>query len=182
MACSASINADVTRFHQLTGAAGERVVIRPAEPARADGLEFNRYADMVGAKLAAYGFAPPQAGTDPDVVAVLDWNVVETSSLRESESPVAVGVGVGGGSRGSGVGVGVSTGFNLAGAPRPTYIRRLSLTLTRTADGVRLFEGRVASRGDDNDMLAVMPYLVNALFKNFPGASGETITMKLPVK
>ncbi|MBW7837690.1 MAG: DUF4136 domain-containing protein [Sphingomonadales bacterium] len=185
-ACASSLTADVTRFHQLTGAAGETVQVRPADPARAASPEFNRYADLVGAKLAAYGYKPPVAGSPSDLVAEIDWSVSESGDLRSGDdSPVSVGVGVGGGSGGRhsgvGVGVGVSTGFNVGGGSGVSYIRRLSLILIRQSDGARLFEGRAVSRGENSDMLAVMPYLVDALFKDFPGKSGETIKVKLPV-
>lgn len=182
-ACAGAFKADVTRFHQLTGVAPGAsvgaVLIQPRDAARAQSLEFNRYADLVGAALARQGFTPPVAGQQPAFVAEIDWDVASTSSMRDDDHGMSVGVGVGGGSH-SGVGVGVSTGFSLGGGERVTYIRRLTLVLTRNADNVRVFEGRAVSRGDTTDMLAVMPYLVEAMFKEFPGASGQTVRVSLP--
>lgn len=184
-ACASSFNADVTRFHQLGAVSADAsrgaVLIKPRDAGRAQSLEFSRYADQVGAALAGQGFAPPVAGEDPAFVAEIDWEVTSSSGMRDDDKGVSVGVGMGGGGH-SGVGVGVSTGFTLGGGERVTYIRRLTLVLTRRADDVRVFEGRAISRGDTADMLAVMPYLVEAMFKDFPGASGQTVRVSLPRK
>jgi hypothetical protein len=37
-----------------------------------------------------------------------------------------------------------------------------------------LFEGRVRSSGRQGELAEVMPYLITALFQNFPGESGVT--------
>ena len=49
---------------------------------------------------------------------------------------------------------------------------------------VPLFEGRVESVGKDNRLADVMPYLVQAMFTDFPGTSGVTkqVTINEPSK
>jgi hypothetical protein len=44
------------------------------------------------------------------------------------------------------------------------------------ADGEmdRVFEGRVESNGTESSLPEVMPYLITAMFNNFPGESGTT--------
>jgi hypothetical protein len=62
------------------------------------------------------------------------------------------------------------------------YNRRLTMIMTRTSDNIRVFEGRAVSRGEEPDMMVIMPYLVEALFKDFPGNNGETISVQIPRK
>lgn len=184
-ACASPFKADVVRFHQMNGTAlGGTVLVRPEDEKRAESLEFNRYADLVGGALAQQGFAPPVAEQAPDYVARIEWDALPASGLKDNDgNSVGVGVGVGVSDGGhSGAGVGVSAGFSLSGDEPTAYIRRLTLIMTHTADNVRVFEGRAVSRGETSDMMEIMPYLVEALFKDFPGASGETISVQIPRK
>jgi len=182
-ACASPFKADVVRFHQMAdGAPGGTVLVRPEDEKRAESLEFTRYADLIGAALAEHGFTPPPPDGPADYVATIEWDALPSSSLKDNDgSNVGVGVGVGGGSR-SGVGVGVSTAFSLGGGERTMYNRRLTMIMTRTSDNIRVFEGRAVSRGEEPDMMVIMPYLVEALFKDFPGNNGETISVQIPRK
>ena len=57
----------------------------------------------------------------------------------------------------------------------PTYLRNFKLTIAEnTAARKHLFEGRVQSLGQQNRLPDVMPYLITAMFSNFPGESGTT--------
>lgn len=181
-ACASSFTADVTRFHDLPPADGQTVQIMAKDPARQGTLEFQRYADMVGARLAALGYRPPEPGTPSDLVAGIDYGVGPgRQALRDGDGGSSVGVGVGGGSRG-GVSVGLSTAFNLSGGEgEPLYVRRFYMDLTRRATDERLFEGRAESEGRTRDLSLVMPYLVDALFQEFPGESGVTTEVKIKV-
>ena len=51
------------------------------------------------------------------------------------------------------------------------YQRRLRFQIWH-ADGKLLFEGRVQSVGREREIARVMPYLVIAMFTNYPGESG----------
>lgn len=189
-ACTQQISADVTRFHQLSmPPAGDTVAVIAKDKTLEKSMEFGQYAALVQQKLVAYGFRAPEGGQLPAIMAELDYGVTSgPAALRDGgRNPVSVGVGVSGGSggwHGGGVGVGVSTGFDLGGGGDrggAAFTRRLGLVMTRTADNVRLFEGRVVSTGDTPDLNSVMPYLVDALFTDFPGKSGETRTIRKPV-
>ncbi|MCH8684019.1 DUF4136 domain-containing protein [Pedomonas mirosovicensis] len=65
------------------------------------------------------------------------------------------------------------------------YTRTLSMDIVRPGTGgkdagaVPLFEGRVESVGKDNRLPEVMPYLVQAMFTDFPGTSGVTKQVKI---
>jgi hypothetical protein len=44
-----------------------------------------------------------------------------------------------------------------------------------------LFEGRAVAEGQRREIAPVMPYLVRALFTGFPGSSGTTVRVDVPV-
>jgi hypothetical protein len=47
---------------------------------------------------------------------------------------------------------------------------------------VTAFEGRVISRGSTGEISKVLPTLIEALFRNFPGESGKTKKIILPLR
>jgi hypothetical protein len=54
------------------------------------------------------------------------------------------------------------------------YPRQLILNIEQAKDGAVVFEGKVKSYGTEDNLNEVMPYLVDAMFQNFPGESGVT--------
>ncbi len=59
------------------------------------------------------------------------------------------------------------------------YTRRVDLVLYdgmtyNTENPTRVFEGSAVSTGTNGQIDPVMPYIVQAIFDQFPGASGET--------
>jgi len=44
-----------------------------------------------------------------------------------------------------------------------------------------VFEGRALSEGLNGQLVPVMPYILDALFKDFPGSSGSTKTVRVEV-
>lgn len=91
---------------------------------------------------------------------------------------LSVGIGVGSGGRRSNVGVGIGMSFPIGNTEaRQDYVRILSLEIIRRSDGVKLYEGQVTNHGQEGLPLA-MPYLVDALFQDFPGESGTSNKIK----
>lgn len=96
----------------------------------------------------------------------------------ERRSPVSVGVGGGTGTFGTGGGVGI--GINLGGSARPSIVTDLEVRIS-DASGQALWEGRaqiatsVKSPHSAVDVSART--LAGALFKDFPGGNGETVTI-----
>lgn len=100
-------------------------------------------------------------------------------AAASSRGPVSVGVGGGTGSFGSGVGLGV--GINLGGGSRgPNVLSELSVRISGPT-GESLWEGRaqqpVSMRSPYADVDASARVLAGALFKDFPGGNGETVTI-----
>jgi hypothetical protein len=64
---------------------------------------------------------------------------------------------------------------------RSLWLEILDAKTSTASSPVKVFEGRVQSSGGSSDIAAVLPTMIEALFKNFPGPSGKTETINLPM-
>lgn len=183
LGCAASnqMRSEVTRFNQLNAPGGD-VVIVAADERKSGGVEFNNYAQLTASRLATAGFRPA-SGAEPDYVAQLDYWQQPVAGGYEDSGP-RVSFGIGGSSFGghSAVGVGVGTSFDLNERNREqTALRIVTLVIERRADGVRVFEGRAQSMGPAGNFPGAVPYMIDAIFTNFPGENGKTVTVDATV-
>ena len=179
--CAQKFTADVTRFHELAAPSGETFAVVP-NAEQQGGLAFQEYAGLVRAELERLGFTPATSQDTADYLVRMDYGTTAGREVQEDRSRVSVGVGVGGGGRSSTrVGVGANIGLGGGSERASVAIRNLSLTMTRQSDGQRVFEGHVTSEGRISNLSDVMPYLVDAMFTDFPGESGTTQTVKIKV-
>lgn len=176
-ACTAPIPpVEVTRFH--TGGLSERgsVSIAAGEGLSTESLEFRTYAMAVSRELVRLGFAE-SAGTGSTRIAEVSFTR-GTLSKRLAEPPVSVGVG--GGTGGVGIGIGIPIGSS--NRTRETVITRLSVRLLNRADGKPVWEGRAETSAPATAPAAqpglAADKLAKALFADFPGQSGATITVR----
>lgn len=174
---------EVTRFVAPEGAArlGQGTVFVESAPGSIDGLEAAPYKAAVAAELTRLGYRESGRAEAGQIAQVRIERFSETADGRRN--PVSVGVGGSTGTYGSGVGLGI--GINLGGGPRPTTGTQLGVTLrdARTGNGgVNLWEGRADIRTTDRAPLADRTRnaqaLAAALFRDFPGRSGETMQVK----
>jgi hypothetical protein len=174
--CATNFSADVTRFQQLPKPTGETIEVAPKNPDLAGSLSFKQYANMIGDRLGAEGYKPPVAGTPSTLIATIDYGVSGGPAGAETTKRprFSIGFGVGTGGRHTDVGVGVATGIGSTPPPRTLANRWLQLVVTRRADGQQLYEGKATSLGESRNIDLVMPQLIEALFKDFPGKTGTT--------
>ncbi|GAO40655.1 hypothetical protein SCH01S_50_00220 [Sphingomonas changbaiensis NBRC 104936] len=165
---------EVTRFH--LGEMNERgtVMVEPA-PGAPTGMEFDMYANAVAGELNRLGFAQVDGVGQSLYVAIVDVR----SGTRErmgGGSPVSIGIGGSTGGWRSGVGGGVSFGLggNRGGLVVST---QLSVQLKRRSDQTVVWEGRARGEAPARDSGALPGRLANALFRDFPGQSGRTISV-----
>lgn len=178
--CATSIPpVEVTRFHENGVARQGSIVVVPADPAAAAAsLEFRTVANAVAASLTRTGFTVRDAGpSDYEAVVAIDRQTFEPGERR---SPVNVGVGGSTGSYGSGVGLGI--GIDLSGRPKPIVATRMRVQLRRAGAQTAFWEGR-AEMAAKSTAPAAQPgiaagQLADALFRDYPGQSGETITVR----
>ena len=62
------------------------------------------------------------------------------------------------------------------------YKSFLDVDIVRKADNAPLFEGLAQARSQTDEMGTLVPNLIEAMFTNFPGRSGETVKITVPAK
>lgn len=190
-ACAApGFKADVSRFQsQLPAPSGQSFAVVADDPALAGGLEFSLYADMVGAELEKLGYTK----VSPDAATMLVRFDYEVDNGRERVRSNSLGFGYDGFgrwgrfSRFGGYGFRRSYAFGfydpfLAGPEvrsYTVYTSGIDLKIDSTASGQRLFEGKAEAVSRSNRLQQLVPNLVDALFTDFPGNSGETLRITI---
>jgi len=175
---------DVTRFHNAVPgwAPGTRYAIATAPvdgPATGmPSIEWNSYRTAVDQQLQRQGLVAAGSGERAPLLVRIDFDRSERVN-GGGRSPVSVGVGGGTGGYGSGVGLGV--GFSFGGGPRRIYDIGLSVRIDDAATGNALWEGRalaaVPAKAPAAQPSLAAAKLAEALFKDFPGESGRTISV-----
>jgi len=168
---------EVTRFNRAAEGVpygnGSFLVELAGESAADRSLSASPYVAAVTREMQRVGYRN-QAGTS-DVVAEIRFRA---SMIRpERRSPVSVGVGGSTGSYGSSIGLGV--GINLGGGSAALLQTSMAVRIIRRSDRLVIWEGRAvqsAKAGSPAAQPAIAASkLAEALFKDFPGVSGETI-------
>ena len=196
-ACSTSFRSEVVSFHKLPSPSGERVSIIPLKDEMSAGLEFEQYANLIGARLGTLGYSSVGTG-EADLIVKIDYRVSEGRDRTRQVPggrmgltyyyPHSFNYGHGysfhpfasyfGPSYAFGYGIG--HGYN--DYPIYTvYTRSLEMKI-ETTDGEILFEGRSVSEGRGRNLPEIMPFLVEAMFTNFPGESGVTRTVRVELE
>jgi hypothetical protein len=198
--CAATVPAQVTTFHQLPARdalAGRRFVLAATAEQQAS-LEHASYAERVRAALVRQGLVEaPQAGGADCTVTMRHSSAAVPAAWGEGPgSSIGVGVSGGGFSLG-GLGVGIGVGFPIGRprAPATRYRHEFEVAIDCRRDGsaaganatgpdagaARLFEGRAVAESDSASIAPVAPALVDALFEGFPGPSGGTRAVEVPL-
>lgn len=185
--CAQQFKANVARFQQLPAPQGETFTIVADDPRLAGGLEFQEYAGLVAHKLGGVGYVPAQDPAQAQLIVHMRYGVddgrekIRTSGI--GPDPFSYGYG-----RYGYWGYPYHWGFYdpfLFGPSYPdvesytVYTGTLELKIDRASDGKRLFEGRAESQSLSNKLTYLVPNLVDAMFVNFPGKSGETVKITL---
>jgi hypothetical protein len=172
---------EVTRFHDparlQTAERGSVAIV--AAPGVADGLELAPYRAAVAEELRRLGFRVvndgPVVGTGRYRAEVRVDRFARGSDGRRS--PVSVGVGGSTGTFGSGIGLGI--GINLGGGGGERVGSELAVTLREASSNTSVWEGRAeveySPRSDFANARTNATVLAEALFRGFPGNSGETV-------
>lgn len=190
-ACTSQLRTSVTRFHQLAAPAHETFIVIGEDEQTSASLEFQQYAAVVSVELAAQGFVPAGAA-NPDLIVTLDYGV---SPPREKTRREGGGAPFYGSMFfGSWPYYGpywyyphgfTSWGFGYAYAPYEYSYTVFDITAAITIaknGGPVVFEGRAGTTTRKGELPKTVPALVRALFTGFPGRSGETVTVKVPLE
>jgi hypothetical protein len=179
-ACTASTRpgpVDVTRFH--LGGAPERTTVKvePATGAAQVNPEWSLYGEAVTVQLERLGYVRSTSEMQSGYIAAVGFT---QRSLGEVRKRAPVTIGLGGGSFGGNVGVGGGASFGIGGGRATLVETELSVQLRRRSDNTTIWEGRAITQGigESNSPALVAPRLASVLFRDFPGESGITITVK----
>jgi hypothetical protein len=171
---------EITRFHLGQPIARSTIAVEAANASLTSTPEFRTYADAIGRQLTRLGWTVVTTVGQSEQVAIVDVH----QGLREApprRPPVTIGVGGGTGGWRSGVGGGVSFGVG-GGGPRAVASTALEVRLKRRSDGSVIWEGRgrsdVPARSPYAQPAAAVERLADAMFRDFPGESGRTITIR----
>lgn len=178
-ACVPTMRSDVVSFHEGPLPMGERIRVEAVDGEKGASLEFRRYADMIREQLRDMGFEPVDSDqSEVELIAEVDYSIEPGPAdlrlypagprpfvryhfyYRRFRDPFYFG-------------------FYHDWEPEvrstPTWVRKLEMNIVRADDGrERIFEGRVQSVGRQSSLPEIMPYLITAMFANFPGENGVT--------
>lgn len=197
-ACATPFRADVARFQtQLPAPQGQSFTVEAGNPALAGGIEFGQYAGLVAGELTRFGYRPAAPGERPEMIVRMSYDIDKGRERvrstpgfgdpwyggyygRGAYRPMVV-TGRGGrryvyGWRDPFMWGGFGPGFGYNDVESYTvYTTGLDLQISRASDGYRLFEGRAEAQSRDNNLQTIIPNLIEAMFTNFPGNSGEKV-------
>ena len=205
-ACATSFKADVSRFQsQLPAPQGQTFAVVPDDPALEGGLEFAAYADYVEDEMRELGYTEAPSPEDATLIVHFNYGVdngrerVQSTGFRDPfyspwynyqpviyqtrRGPVlgylpnrAWGYGWNssffGGFGGYGGGYSDIRSYTV-------YTSGIGLKIDRASDGQRLFEGEAEAVSTSNRLQYLVPNLVEAMFTDFPGNSGETVRISI---
>ena len=189
--CTNTIRADVTRFQQLPVPQGQSFTVQAADPELNASIEFQSYAQLVSNALTAEGYRPAAAPGAADLVVSVDYGVDQGREKVVADYDPFWGSSFGWGPYygypyrgyyGRRYIYGFHDPFLFGGGFGGTSVRSytvytggLEVTIDRAADNLRLFEGRAEAMSRSNNLTYLVPNLIEAMFTDFPGNSGETV-------
>jgi hypothetical protein len=176
---------DVTRYHLGQPMERTSISFEPMSGAVQVNPEYQTYADAVQAELGRLGYVRAASSTDSAYIAGISFTRTSKGFVKD-RPPVTIGLGggsfSGGGRRGgTGVGLGGDVAFGIGGKTREVFGTELWVQLRRRANNSVIWEGRAQTQGagvENAQPGQTAARLAGALFKDFPGESGVTITVK----
>jgi hypothetical protein len=190
-ACAEPFKADVSRFQsQLPPPSGQTFAIVPENPADAGGIEFGHYAQYVAGGLMHFGYAQTADPSQAQLIVRFGYGVDNGRTHVESYGSYGPywGAGYGGygrwGYRGFYGGGPWHYGwydpwFDNGITSYTVYTSGINVMIVDRTSGKRLFEGKAQAISTSNQLQYLVPNLVQAMFTNFPGNSGESVKITI---
>jgi hypothetical protein len=190
---------NVTAFHQLGQLSGLTYTVLPYREQQ-DSLEYNNYAQMVSAELKRFGMIEVN-DTNKAAVSVFIRYGIDNGTQVTSTYPIIGQTGVAASTTsgtlsrfGNMATVHATTTYTPTygvvgtGARTDTiYMRFLDLEIVDTLSLTlgapkKLYEGKVRSNGSTPQLARVMPYMMESVFKEFPGPGSLAKEYRIPEK
>ena len=181
-----AFKADVSRFQsQLPAPSGQTFAVVAEDPKLAGGLEFALYADLVEAEMQKLGYTEAEP-ENANLLVRFDYGVDNgRERVRSSGGRYDPFFGPWGRFGGYGFRRGYAFGFYdpfLAGPEVRSYTiytSGIDMKIDSAETGQRLFEGKAQAVSRSNRLQTLVPNLVDAMFTDFPGNSGETLRITI---
>lgn len=200
-ACATPFRANVARFQAMPAPQGQSYTIVARNEADRGGLEFRHYARIVAGEMTRLGYREASPGETPELTVTMGYSVdggrervVRSSGFYDPFW--GPGWGYARGFYGRPYIIRTRYGYRYVhGFYDPflfggwggyddvrsytVYTSALQLGIARTATGESVFEGTAEAVSRSNDLMQLVPNLVEALFTGFPGNNGERVRITI---
>ncbi|MDX1580748.1 MAG: DUF4136 domain-containing protein [Alphaproteobacteria bacterium] len=185
-ACASSFESEITTYHRLPQPSGESFAIQALDPHKKGSLEFAQYARMVSLELSRVGYRPAKEGQRPDLIVSMDYGLSDgRTEVRSYGSSFGYGYY---GYRAwpyyhpyyHPFGHGYGYGPDIRSYAVYTHSLTLEIASTQNPDQ-NIYESTVVTETRSRRLNEVMPYLVESLFQQFPGPSGQVREVEIPL-
>ena len=187
---SLPVRSEVTRFHRLPAVGNGETFFIANLTDPGDSIEGTEYAGHVAAHLTRYGWQlVDPSKKDPDYMVFIGYGHLDSSGRTVENTRNVYGQRGGGTTYHSGsvTGSGGSASYSGTSYSVPqwgvvgtqttshtVYDRYLFMTIRTWKEKETVFESRTFSTGKAGEIAQVLPQMIDALFKEFPGESGDT--------
>lgn len=198
-ACATPFRADVQRFAALPDTTGQSFAVVAADPDLTGGLEFGQYAQLVEQRMTALGYQHSDDPATAELIVSMDYDIDKGREKTVSDyDPFFSRIGHRGYFGRGFYGRGFygrhryrygfhdpflfgGHGFSGYGGIRSftVFTTELDMKIDRVVDGERLFEGKAEAMSRSRNLTYLVPNLVEAMFTNFPGNSGERVRISV---
>lgn len=200
------VMSNVTTFHKISPTTEQVLFAFKPFPSQKNNLEYETYAGYISQQLSKYNYILVPT-SKASVIVQFDYSIDSGRTVTGS-APTWGQTGVSSSSTyttgnvygtvntygnygtysGSGSAISTTTytptygvtGYRTVSATH--YTRELFVKMLDKKTQKIIYNARVDSRGQSNQISAVMPYLVKSLFQEFPGKSGTSKTVTLPLE
>lgn len=178
--CASTMSAQVTSFQRWPADAfGQKYRIEPGATQSADDLEFQAVADMVRAAIGPTGLVESAAGQPARFsVSFQASSPVREVWVQRYADDFYPGFSPFFGYYGRGAGIFYSP--PMVNVPVTAYQHTLTVSILDNAHGgAQVYRATAIHSSAQDNQIAIMPYLAQSLFDNFPGNNGQVREVRL---
>ena len=182
-ACVSRLQSDVVTFHEGRLPKGEAIHIEPMDVFEGESLEFGHYKNLISRELRHIGYIPVDSDQPAELVAQVGYSVSDGQTQIRSRHRNYVRYHFYHGHYHNPFYYGFYNDWPPESYSYIVYNRQLHINISRQSpEPELLFEGRVQSIGREKEIASVMPYMITAMFNNFPGENGVTKVVTIEKK
>jgi hypothetical protein len=184
--CASTIKSEVTAFHEWPNYVQDKTYVFERTKDQDNNLEYRNYENLVRAELKRLGFEEASDLRSARLKATIGYSI-KVRDVRVVYPVVMEPYMYGPSWRGY---YGPFYDPFWFGPPvverreenYQVFTRQLKFTLANMSDGKKVYDTTVVSEGGNGSLAAVMPYMVRAAFKDFPGRNGMPQVVELKMK